>query len=129
MGQKPIVGSNPTPSATCCNSAFDSLAEYKAEPVYWARQTGLAVVAARSGHPDQARALLAEFKAKNSDASSYQYAQILTQLGDKQAALDALEHALVVRDAGLLLMHTDPLMGPIRNDIRFQTVEKRLQGE
>ncbi len=103
--------------------------EYKAEPVYWARQTGLAVVAARAGYKDEARVLLADFQRKNGDASTYQYVQILTQLGDKPAALGALEHAYTVRDAGLLLMHTDPLLNTLRKEARFMAVDEQVRPE
>ena len=60
------------------------------------------------------------------DAASYQYAQIYADLGDKDRAIAALEHAWSVRDPGLFNVRVDPLLDPLRSDPRFQAIVRRM---
>jgi hypothetical protein len=46
---------------------------------------------------------------------------------NRAQALDWLETALRLRDPGLLELHTDPLMDPLRKAPRFQAIERELK--
>jgi Tfp pilus assembly protein PilF len=96
------------------------------KPDRWERLTGEAVIFARSGDRAGAEQKIKRMQSLYGDAASYQYAQIYASLGDKDRALAALEHAWSVRDPGLFTIRIDPLLDPLRNDARFQTIIKRM---
>ena len=60
------------------------------------------------------------------EGAHYQIAEIYAQLGRNDDAVAALEKAWVVRDPGLTGILVDPMLDPIRNDRRFQTLVARL---
>jgi TolB-like protein/Tfp pilus assembly protein PilF len=95
-------------------------AEYRQEPVSWAKLTGQAVLAARSGRKDQAKALLDHLAAQFGDSNVYQQAEIRAQLGDVPGTLVALKRARSVGDIGLAYVWTDPLLDPARADDGFR---------
>ena len=95
-------------------------------PDRWERLTGEALVFARSGDRDRAERSIQRMQSLVGDAASYQYAQIYSDLGDKDRAIAALEHAWSVRDPGLFNIRVDPLLDPLRSDPRFQTIIKRM---
>ena len=94
-------------------------AEYSAEPLDWARQTGQAMVRRRRGDGSGARAALAALIANGGGANSYQEAQIYAQWGDHERAFSALDAALQLNDSGLPTLGIDPLFDPLRADLRF----------
>jgi hypothetical protein len=47
--------------------------------------------------------------------------------GDRTKALEWLEQAVRVRNAGLCFLKTDPLLDPLRNEPRFQVVLRKLK--
>jgi hypothetical protein len=55
------------------------------------------------------------------------YATIYAQWGDRVKALEWLATAMRLRDPGLVLLKTDPLMDPLRNEPRFQAIERQLK--
>lgn len=59
--------------------------------------------------------------------AAYQYAEIYTQWGDVPNALEWLGTALRLRDSGLLDLKTDPLLDPLRQEPRFQAIERELK--
>ena len=61
------------------------------------------------------------------DATAYQYATIYAQWGNRAQALEWLETALRLRDPGLEQLKTDPLLDPLRNEPRFQAIERELK--
>jgi len=73
----------------------------------------------RTGKSAGVPSRIARIRQLYGDAASYQYGQIYSQLGDSDRAFSALDHAWQIRDAGLLKIKVDPLMGPIRSDPRF----------
>ena len=77
-------------------------------------------------HAD-AEAVLAKLKASMGDASAYQYAEIYAQWRDSPKALEWLETALRLSDTGLVQLKTDPLLDPLRKELRFQTIERQLK--
>jgi hypothetical protein len=101
-------------------------AEYRLEPVAWAKLTGLAVAAARSGRKAEASAMLADLTAHYGDSNVYQQAELRAQLGDVPGAVTALRRARAVGDVGLAYVWTDPLLDPARADEGFKALLPRL---
>ena len=58
---------------------------------------------------------------------AYQYAGFYAQRGDNPKALEWLETALRLRDAGLESLRTDSLMDSIRHEPRFKAIERDLK--
>jgi hypothetical protein len=53
--------------------------------------------------------------------------EIYAQWGNTAKALEWLETALRLRDPGLVLLKSDPLVDPLRKEARFQAVERALK--
>jgi hypothetical protein len=70
---------------------------------------------------------LAKFKSAFGEDYAYEYATIYAQWGDRTKALELLEKAVRVHDAGLSFLKTDPLLDPLRNEPRFQAVLRELK--
>jgi TolB-like protein/Tfp pilus assembly protein PilF len=94
---------------------------------YWESQQCLAVIYDKLGRHADAEAELAKMKAAQGDTMAYQYATIYAQWGNRARALEWLETALRVRDPGLELLKTDPLLDPLRKEPRFQAIERELK--
>ena len=94
---------------------------------YWESQWCLAVTYDRLGRHADAETQLAKLKAAQGDDVSYQYVAIYAQWGNTPKALEWLETALRVRDAGLEQMKVDPQLDPLRKEPRFQAVERALK--
>jgi tetratricopeptide (TPR) repeat protein len=84
---------------------------------YAGNQWCLAITYDQLGRHADAEAELAKLKA------SFGYAQ----RGDNPKALEWLETALRLRDAGLENLKTDPLMDPLRQEPRFKAVMRELK--
>jgi TolB-like protein/cytochrome c-type biogenesis protein CcmH/NrfG len=97
------------------------------KPDYFISRLCLAVAYEKLGRHADAEAELAKFKAVTGDASPYQYAEIYAQWGDRAKALEWLETAWHQRDSGLEALKTDPLMDPLRQQPRFQTIQRELK--
>jgi serine/threonine-protein kinase len=105
----------------------DAAAEYAKIPAESPfHLTGLALAAARGGDRPGAEAALAQLRQMSGDASSYQYAEILAQLGEIDRAFVALARGLAVRDQGLQILRADPFVDPLRGDPRFKALEAKL---
>jgi TolB-like protein/DNA-binding winged helix-turn-helix (wHTH) protein/Flp pilus assembly protein TadD len=96
-------------------------------PDIWASQKCLPIVYDKLGRHSDAQAALAKFKSAWGEDYAYEYATIYAQWGDRTQALELLEKAVRVRDAGLSFLKTDPLLDPLRNEPRFQTIERELK--
>jgi serine/threonine-protein kinase len=95
-------------------------------PNSWQQLNGIALTFARAGNRAAAMKALARLKWVTGENGSYQYAGVYAQLGDRNRALDELEHALAVRDGGIVSMKIDPRLDPVRGEPRFDAVLKRL---
>ena len=102
-------------------------ASCEAKPDYWLTQWCLAVVYDKLGRHADAEAELAKLKAANGDTVAYQYATVYAQWGNRLKSLEWLETAVQVRDPGLIFLKLDPLLDPLRNDPRFQAIERKLK--
>jgi TolB-like protein/Tfp pilus assembly protein PilF len=96
------------------------------KPDFWESRQCLAVVYDKLGRHADAAAALAKLKAALGDNAAYQYAEIDAQWGDRAKALEWLNAARRLRDPGLLTLKTDPLLDPLREEPRFQSIEKEL---
>jgi TolB-like protein len=98
------------------------------KPDYWENRLCLALTFTRLGQGRESDAQIKWMKEfYGGDQLAYQYAQIYAQRGDRDKALQWLETALRLRDAGLRRLKTDPLMDPLRKEPRFQAVMRELK--
>jgi TolB-like protein len=88
--------------------------------------TGQALLAARSGNRELAAAKLAALRERDGEFGNLNYARIYAQLGDKDAAFEALNHGWEVRDSNLTDINTDPYLDPLRSDPRYADLVKRI---
>jgi tetratricopeptide (TPR) repeat protein len=102
-------------------------ASCETQPGAWKSQQCLSVVYDKLGRHADAEAVLSRIKAEGGDAAAYQYATIYAQWGNRAKALEWLETALRLRHPGLIYVKTDPLLDPIRQEPRFQAIERELK--
>lgn len=88
----------------------------------------LACARARAGDVAGARAILAELEERGDGelVPSVALAAVHASLGEPDAAFAALDRALEMRDYWLLALDVDPLLAPLRADVRFADVRARL---
>jgi len=96
-------------------------------PDDWVSQQCLSVIYDKLGRHAEAEVELAKLKAAAGDSAGYQYATIYAQWGNRAKALEWLETALRLRDTGLEVLTTDPLLDPLRKEPRFQAIERELK--
>jgi len=99
----------------------------EAKPHFWLSQQCLAVAYDRLGRRADAEAVLAKMQAAFGEAAAYQYATIYAQWGKSRKALEWLDRAMRLRDPGLELLKSDPLMDPLRDEPRFRAVLRELR--
>jgi TolB-like protein/Tfp pilus assembly protein PilF len=99
----------------------------EARPNGWGPQWCLALTYQKLGRHADAQAAVAKIQAIQGDTAAYQYSTIYAQWGDMAKALEWLESAMRLRDPGLSLLRTDPLMDPLRKEPRYQAVERQLK--
>ena len=92
----------------------------------WTRMCLTLVYDKLARHAD-AQAELAKYQGDLRDDAAYQYATIYSQWGDKAKALEWLDTAMRLRDAGLEYVKTDPLIDPLRKEPRFLAIERELK--
>lgn len=99
---------------------------FRAEPDEIFRQRGLAIIAQKRGQTEKAQEIMAAMIASTGDTSLLEQAEILAQWGDLDRATQALIKAYEDGNSGLVLMHNDPLLDPLRNDRRFKDLQLKL---
>jgi TolB-like protein/cytochrome c-type biogenesis protein CcmH/NrfG len=102
-------------------------ASCETKPDDWLSQQCLAVIYEKLGRHADAEAVLSKMKAANGDTDAYQYATIYAQWGNRAKALEWLDTAMRLRDAGLENLKTDPLLDALRKEPRFQAIERELK--
>jgi tetratricopeptide (TPR) repeat protein len=90
-------------------------------------QDCLALAYHKLGRQADAETALARFKALEGNAGAYSYDTIYAQWGNTPKALEWLETALQLRDPQLIDLKTDPLLDPLRQESRFQAIERALK--
>ena len=88
--------------------------------------TGEALLAARSGNRELAVARIADLKERHGDFGNFNSARIYAQLGEKDAAFEALNRAWEVRESSLVGLKVDPYLDPLRGDSRYEALVVRL---
>jgi hypothetical protein len=66
-------------------------------------------------------------QASEGNARAYDYATTYAQWGNTPKALEWLETALQLREPQLIDLKTDPLLDPLRQEPRFQAIERELK--
>ena len=107
---------------------FDrALSSCKAKPDDMFIEWCVSVIYDKLGRHADAEAELAKMTARFGGAATYNYAQIYAQWGNRAKALEWLEKALQVGDPGLAFLRVDPFLDPLRNEPRFQAIERELK--
>ena len=96
------------------------------EPTPLFRLAGLAILAGKIADPALAQSSFDELVAEEGDAALYQQAQVLAQSGRSSEALDRLERARIVGDAGLTALATDPFMAPLAKEPRYRALVRSI---
>lgn len=96
-------------------------------PLDWENRLCLAVVLHKLNRHADAEAQRVALEADLGDASAYQYAEIYAQWGDVPMALQWLEKAYRLRDAGLSGMKVDEWLDPLRQEPRYQYVLRQMK--
>lgn len=99
---------------------------YAAEPSRLSQLRGLAITDARLSGAAAGEAQMARLVTEFGDGGLYQQVEVLAQWGRIEPALAILERALELRDSGLVLAGTDPLLDPLRKQPRFKAVLLRV---
>lgn len=92
----------------------------------WYAQNCLAIAYHRQGRRAEAEKMLARMQREQGELSAAQYAGIYAQWNQVPAALQWLEKAYALQDAGLDEIKVDPFLDPIRNEPRFNEIVRRL---
>jgi tetratricopeptide (TPR) repeat protein len=87
----------------------------------------LALAENKLGRHADAEAALARLRGSYGDRGAYGYALIYAQWGNITEALRWLETALRLQDSGLDDLKTQPFLDPLRNEPRFQAIERALR--
>jgi TolB-like protein/Tfp pilus assembly protein PilF len=90
-------------------------------------QLCLAMTYEKLGRHADAEAMLHRIESSSGDESAYDYACVYAQWGDKAKALHWLETAARLRDSSLALLKVDTDLDPLRNEPRFQAIERELK--
>ena len=92
-----------------------------------AAQNCLALAYHKLGRHADAESALARQKALEGDIGAVDYARAYAQWGDIPKALDWLETAWRLRETTLVFLKSEPLLDPLRNEPRFQAIERELK--
>jgi tetratricopeptide (TPR) repeat protein len=87
----------------------------------------LALVYEKLGRHADAQQMLAQYRARYADAAAVFYAMVYAQWGDREQALHWLEVAMQQRDSYLIKLKMNAYFDPIRNEPRFQAIERELK--
>ena len=96
------------------------------EPSAMFRTTGLAILGGKTADKALANRSFAELVSSQGDAALYQQAQVLTQWGRNDEAMERLQKARVVGDSGLIALVTDPFLAPLANDPRYRALSHSI---
>jgi tetratricopeptide (TPR) repeat protein len=97
------------------------------KPDNWASVWCLAVTYYKLGRHADAEAMLQKLQAAYGDAGPVEYASIYAQWGNAAKALEWLNTAMRLRSPDLVYVKTDLLLDPLRNEPRFQAIERALK--
>src|SRR4029453_8852399 len=90
------------------------------------RLVGESALLIRGGRRAEVPAKIATLRRVYGDPASYQFAQIYSQLGDRNRAFSALDRAWTIRDTGLFSLKSDPFLDPLRSDPRYAALLRKM---
>jgi Flp pilus assembly protein TadD len=90
-------------------------------------QLCLAMTYEKLGRHADAEAMLHSLASSSGDGVAYDCADIYAQWGDKAKALHWLEEAVRLRDSSLAVLKVDAYLDPLRDEPRFQAIERQLK--
>ena len=96
------------------------------DPVTPGLQVFLGAALARSGDPEQARAILGQVPGKPGFLSPADLAVLHTALGEHEQAIALLEKAYTAHDLQLQYLGESPPYDPLRTDSRFKDLVRRV---
>ena len=99
----------------------------KAAEEYDYRPQCMALVDHKLGRHADAQTALTKLKTRWGDDGPTVYAEVYAQWGDTTRALEWLDTAVRLRNPALEGLKTDPLLDPLRNEPRFQAIERELK--
>jgi tetratricopeptide (TPR) repeat protein len=104
-------------------------AHRESDELVWGRfvRECLAITYDKLGRHADAEAELAEVGAPSGNPHAFEHAGIYAQWGNRAKALEWLETAYRVRDWGLARLRVDPFLDPLRQEPRFQAIERELK--
>jgi TolB-like protein len=105
----------------------EASAEFGKEKVGLLAIPGKAITAIRRKDSRGAQAAFDELVRSEGDNGLYQQAQVLTQWGRIEPALDALDQALQQSDSGLVYLFSDPFLAPLHREARYKALLRKLQ--
>lgn len=100
--------------------------KYESEGSTLSRLTALAMTLPRLGDSAGGQRYFAELDREYGLNGLYQQAQVLAQTDRADEALDTLERAYAVNDAGLVLLRYDPMFAGLRKEPRFVALLRRM---
>jgi len=92
----------------------------------WQGRLCMAVLYEKLHRHQEAEIERAALQAEFGDGASYQMAEIYAQWGDIAKALDWLEKAYRLPDAGIVTLRVDALVDPLRKEPRFREIDRKL---
>ncbi|HMB58432.1 MAG TPA: hypothetical protein VKN35_00840 [Xanthomonadales bacterium] len=90
------------------------------EPLEWMRRAGRAIALHQLGREDEAQAEVDLMMDDYADTAAFQYAQVYSQWGEKEKALEWLQTAIAVGDPGTLNIKVDPFLEPLHQEPWYQ---------
>lgn len=91
-----------------------AITAFQEEPVPIFSLTGLAIAQHAASDYAAAREAHTQVVEEYGEASQYQQAQIMTQWGRLDEAMDLIERSLAAKDPGMLFAPNDPMLDPLR---------------
>lgn len=104
----------------------EARAFFEIEPSTLSRQPSLAMLEAQVGNRAAAEKAFADMVNQFGDNSLYQQAQVYAQWGNIDQALNTLERAYDVGDAGLVLSRSDQNLDRVRQEPAFTAMQQKL---
>jgi TolB-like protein/Tfp pilus assembly protein PilF len=97
-----------------------ALKEIMLEPLEWMKNCAAAVILYKLGRAPEAMKHLTRLVVMSEDETAdIQVADVYTQMGEHDQAIECLQKALDHRDPGLPQLLVDPFLDPVREDPRF----------
>jgi TolB-like protein/Flp pilus assembly protein TadD len=93
----------------------------------WQMRLCLVVTLHKLGLSTEAEALITKLREQLGDAGAFQFAEIYAQGDDHEKALAWLDTAVRLQDPGLSEVRADPLLDPLRDEPRFQAIQRALK--